>query len=68
MSGTMHTSLLLGLLDSLAGFWGKVTQEFAGSPYILGYEIINEPSAGKNLNQAEEWDAIGLYTLTLYCI
>ncbi len=50
MSST-HTSLLLGLLDSLAGFWGKVAQEFAGSPYILGYEIINEPWAGKNLNR-----------------
>ena len=39
---------LAGLLDNLAAFWGKVAQEFVGNPYVLGYEIINEPWAGDN--------------------
>jgi endoglycosylceramidase len=35
-----------GLLTSWANFWGKVAREFADNPYILGYELINEPWAG----------------------
>lgn len=35
-------------LLSWAGFWGKVAQEFADNEYILGYELINEPWAGKD--------------------
>ena len=41
------TAAIPGLLDGLAAFWGKVAQEFVDNPYILGYEIINEPWAGE---------------------
>ena len=27
-------------------FWSKVSQHFSGNPYVLGYELINEPWAG----------------------
>ena len=37
----------LGLLTSWANFWGKVAQEFVDNKYILGYELMNEPWAGK---------------------
>ena len=42
----------VGLLDSLAAFWSKVSQEFSSNPYILGYDIINEPWAGKSYNSS----------------
>ncbi|KAL4454599.1 hypothetical protein ABPG74_021804 [Tetrahymena malaccensis] len=35
-----------GRLDLMARFWGKVAQTFKGNPYVLGYELINEPFAG----------------------
>ena len=37
---------ILGLRDSFAAFWAKVAQEFVGNPYIIGYELLNEPWAG----------------------
>lgn len=40
----MHVT---GPLTSWANFWGKVAQEFVDNEYILGYELINEPWAGK---------------------
>ncbi|XP_003382563.1 PREDICTED: endoglycoceramidase-like [Amphimedon queenslandica] len=27
-------------------FWGKVAQKFSSNPYVLGYELLNEPWAG----------------------
>ena len=36
-----------GTLDKLAAFWAKVASVFKDAPNILGYEIINEPWAGK---------------------
>ena len=36
----------VGVRDSFAAFWGKVAQEFVGNPYIIGYELLNEPWAG----------------------
>ncbi|KAL4454600.1 hypothetical protein ABPG74_021805 [Tetrahymena malaccensis] len=35
-----------GRLDLMAQFWGKIAQTFKGNPYVLGYELINEPFAG----------------------
>ncbi len=32
--------------DRFALFWSKVSQHFSGNPYVLGYELINEPWAG----------------------
>ena len=37
---------MLGLRDSFAAFWAKVAQEFVGNPYVIGYELFNEPWAG----------------------
>lgn len=37
-----------GVRTSWAKFWGKVAQEFASNPNILGYELINEPWAGEH--------------------
>lgn len=37
-------------------FWGKVAQKFSDSPYVLGYELLNEPWAGDiytHLDQVE---------------
>ncbi len=34
------------LQDRFAMFWSKVSQHFSGNPYVLGYELINEPWAG----------------------
>ena len=35
-----------GLRDSCAQFWATVAENFVDSPYIIGYDIINEPWAG----------------------
>ncbi|KAL5463688.1 hypothetical protein EMCRGX_G032612 [Ephydatia muelleri] len=35
-----------GLRDSWATFWAHAAQQFADNPFILGYELINEPFAG----------------------
>lgn len=35
-----------GLRDSFAQFWATVAENFADSPYVIGYDIINEPWAG----------------------
>jgi len=35
-----------GLQDEFAAYWQAVAAAFADSPYVLGYEIINEPWAG----------------------
>ena len=37
---------ILGLLDSMAGFWSTVAKYFKDDENILGYELINEPWAG----------------------
>ena len=37
---------MLGLRDSFAAFWAKVAQEFVDNPYVIGYELFNEPWAG----------------------
>lgn len=29
-----------------ASYWGKIAQTFASSPYVIGYELMNEPWAG----------------------
>lgn len=48
-----------GLRDSFAQFWATVAANFVDSPYVIGYDIINEPWAGivldiycQNLNVA----------------
>ena len=38
-----------GLLDQLAEYWGKVAEEFKDFSNILGYELINEPWAGRDV-------------------
>ncbi|HWU69148.1 MAG TPA: cellulase family glycosylhydrolase [Stenotrophobium sp.] len=35
-----------GIWDQYAAAWTAVARRWRGQPYILGYEIINEPSAG----------------------
>lgn len=35
-----------GLRDSAAKFWATVAANFVDSPYVIGYDIINEPWAG----------------------
>lgn len=35
-----------GLRDSFARFWATVAENFANNPYIIGYDIMNEPWAG----------------------
>jgi endoglycosylceramidase len=35
-----------GLQDAFARFWGIVAKAFSGDPYVLGYELINEPFLG----------------------
>ncbi|EAR97960.1 glycosyl hydrolase family cellulase (macronuclear) [Tetrahymena thermophila SB210] len=35
-----------GRLNLMAQFWGKIAQTFKGNPFVLGYELINEPFAG----------------------
>ena len=32
--------------DQFAKFWGKVAEHFSDNPYVLGYELLNEPWAG----------------------
>ena len=35
-----------GLQDRYAAAWGRVARRFAGRPWLLGYDLINEPWAG----------------------
>lgn len=35
-----------GLQDRFAAAWGHVASTFAGRPWLLGYDLINEPWAG----------------------
>jgi endoglycosylceramidase len=35
-----------GLQDRFARFWSLVAKTFVGDPYVLGYELINEPFLG----------------------
>lgn len=35
-----------GLQDHLAWTWQKIAERFAGSPNVVGYDILNEPSPG----------------------
>ena len=32
--------------DHFAQFWAQVAQRFKDNPYVLGYELLNEPWAG----------------------
>ena len=40
----------VGLLTSMAEFWGKVASTFSDDEFVIGYEIINEPWAGTYMN------------------
>ena len=53
--------MYVGLLISMAEFWGKVASTFSDDEFVIGYEIINEPWAGidTSLNR--------LATLLLLC-
>lgn len=35
-----------GLLDKFARYWQKVVQAFKGNPYVIAFELINEPWPG----------------------
>lgn len=35
-----------GIQDRFAAAWGHVAKRFAGRPWLLGYDLINEPWAG----------------------
>ncbi len=35
-----------GIQDRFAAAWGHVARRFAGRPWLLGYDLINEPWAG----------------------
>lgn len=35
-----------GILDSFKSYWRKVATAFKDNPYVIGYEIINEPWPG----------------------
>jgi len=35
-----------GMLDDLANFWSRSAERFRDNPWVIGYEIINEPFAG----------------------
>jgi endoglycosylceramidase len=37
---------VVGLQDRYAAAWGHVAERFAGEPYLLGYDLINEPWPG----------------------
>jgi endoglycosylceramidase len=37
-----------GILSAWSQFWVKVASEFGNEAYTLGYELINEPWAGKS--------------------
>jgi len=34
------------LRDKFANYWAKVASEFADNPYVLGFELLNEPFPG----------------------
>lgn len=36
----------IGLQDRFAAMWGHVAQRFAGTPGVLGYDVLNEPWPG----------------------
>lgn len=47
--------------DHFARFWGTVAYHFSSNPYILGYELLNEPWAGdiyRHPNQLEPREKI----------
>lgn len=35
-----------GLLDKFGKYWKKVAEAFKDSPYVIGYELMNEPWPG----------------------
>jgi endoglycosylceramidase len=35
-----------GIQDAFISYWSKVAETFKDSPFVLGYELINEPFAG----------------------
>jgi endoglycosylceramidase len=37
------------LNKKFTAFWKKIAQRFKGNPYVLGYELINEPFVGNAL-------------------
>ena len=43
----------VGLSTRYASAWGHVARAFSGSPYVLGYDLFNEPWPGTN------WQACG---------
>lgn len=40
--------------DHFAEFWGQVAQRFQGNPYVLGYELLNEPWTGDIYRHPEQ--------------
>ena len=46
-----------GIRDRMGLFWTRVAQRFAGNPYILGYELINEPWAGDIYGHPDQLEA-----------
>jgi endoglycosylceramidase len=39
----------VGLQDRYAAAWGHVARHFAGRPFVMGYDLINEPWQGQHL-------------------
>ena len=46
-----------GIRDRMGLFWTRVAERFAGNPYILGYELINEPWAGDIYGHPDQLEA-----------
>jgi endoglycosylceramidase len=38
----------VGLQEHYAAAWGHVAQQFAGEPYLMGYDLFNEPWPGSD--------------------
>jgi endoglycosylceramidase len=49
----------VGLQERLAAAQAYVAAQFAGDPWVLGYDVINEPSAGSASEPAADMSSIG---------